>query len=425
MTAPAVVDPSVTALLAAAVWDDGTARHVAPLVPDETVSGAALVVLTAVRALVDLGVPVEPSSVHCRIVDDRMAGWDDARRWLLDLIGAPTPVGTVGWHLDRLRQQAARDRLTALATTVAQVAQGSELHDAVHTIRERLDRVDLGASTAPPSLADLTDAALNRLESGDTTRTLSTGLADLDKLLGGGLRPGQLVVVGARPGVGKSCLLTDLARAATNRGARVLLHSLEMARDEVWARHASATCRVPLDRLMSAALNEDDWTRIGRSLASASDDRLHVDDRPGVTVSDIAATARTVGPDLLGIDYLQLVRVAKPSGSRQEDVAGLSRGLKLLARDLRCPVVVAAQLNRGQTNRADSTPRMSDLRESGAIEADADVVLLLDRDDDDDTHGTTGRLDVAKNRSGPRGVVELAFHGAFASFASLHKWEQA
>lgn len=422
MTTPALVDPSVAALLSAAVWDDGTARHVAPLMPEETVSGSPMVVLSAVRALVETGVPVEPSSVHCRIVDDRLPGWDDARRWLLDLLSEPS-TGTPGWHLDRLRQIAARDRLTALSVTVAQAARG-DLHDAVHTIRERLDRVDLGASTAPPTLADLTQAAMDRLEAGDTTRTLSTGIADLDRLLGGGLRPGQLVVIGARPGVGKSVLITDLARAATTRGARVLLHSLEMPREEVWARHAAATCRVPLDRLMSATPTDDDWLRVGRGLAGTADDRLHVDDRPAVTVGDVAATGRTVGPDLLCVDYLQLLRVAKPSGSRQEDVAGLSRGLKLLARDLRCPVVVAAQLNRGQTNRADTRPRMSDLRESGAIEADADVVLLLDRDDDDDTHGTTGRLDVAKNRSGARGVVELAFHGAFASFEALPRWER-
>lgn len=411
---------SVDAVLTAAVWDDTAARRVAAHLPVEVVEGATQQrIVDAIGSLIDDGVPVDPTTVMARVRDQHLPGWDQALNHLLELVTSPIPAGTLGWHLDRLQQQAARQRLRTLAGRMSQHADDGDPADVVTLAREQLDRIDLGAASTPPSLADLTESYLQRLETADTTQTLPTGFADLDRMLAGGLRAGQLVVVGGRPAAGKSLLLAGFARAAAARGARSLLHSLEMPRQEVWDRHTASVASVPLDRIVSRRLTDDDWSRIGRTLPTISDVTVHVDDRPSVTVADVTRTARGMRPDLILIDYLQLLRPAKASGSRQEDVAGLSRALKLLARDLRCPVVVAAQLNRGQTQRADAAPRMSDLRESGAIEADADVVLLLHRDPGDETLGTTAQLIVAKNRSGETGTLQLAFLGHYARFGPL------
>lgn len=416
------MNESVDAVLAAAIWHDPIARQVVTDLPESVIDGAQRQrVLDALTSLMDAGATVDPFVVMARIRDQRQPGWDAALRHLNELVTLPSAPVTVGWHLSRLRQEAARTALRVVGAQVSQLADDADPFEASLVARDRLERVDLGSGSAPPSMADRLGAWLDALEAGDTTRTLPTGFRDVDALLSGGLRPGQLVVVGARPGVGKSILLGDLARAAVGRGARVLWHSLEMPVSEVQDRMGAAICRVPLDRLGSRS--RDVWDRVESRTSDLALPTLHVEDRPSVTVGDVHRTARAVRPDLLLIDYLQLIQPAKASGNRQEDVAGISRALKLLARDLRCPVVVAAQLNRALTSRSDTKPRLSDLRESGAIEADADVVLLLDRDPDDETQGTTAEVLVAKNRGGPTGTVSLAFMGHYASFGSL--WRTA
>lgn len=414
------MNASVTALLSAAVWHDEAARRVAVDLPTEVVNGPHSRILEAVQALVTEGVTVDPTTVLARLT--RMPGAEDAARALVELVTAGPHVGTVGWHLDQVHEDAARIRLRALGTAVEQAAETEDLHSAVGMLRERFDRVNLGTSTAPPTVADVVDDYLAGLDAHITARVLPTGLLDLDDLLGGGLRDGQLVVVGARPGVGKTVLLGGFAcHAALRESARVLLRSLEMSRTEVLTRYVSSETKVPLAHLISQDVTDDDWTSIARRLPALMSGHLHVDDRADLTVAGLHQQARSLRPDLIVVDYLQLIRPGKATGNRQEDVAAMTRALKLMARDLHCPVVIAAQLNRALTDRKDQTPRLSDLRESGAIEADADVVILLDRDPNDDTMGTTARALVEKNRSGPTGRVDLAFHGHYARFEAL-RW---
>lgn len=240
---------------------------------------------------------------------------------------------------------------------------------------------------------------------------LPTGWADLDDMLTGGLRPGHLVIIGARPSVGKSLVATELARQVAARGTGVLFASLEMSCDEVTNRIAASMTRVPLSTLTGGRANDEEMDRLGTLLARVADWPLHIDDRASVGVAgirgragDLARTPRGLG--LVVVDYLQLITPPDLRAPREQQVASFSRALKLLAKDLGVPVVALSQINRAPMMRADKRPLMSDLRESGAIEADADEILLLHREDEDPEEL---EVNVVKNRHGETGTVYLTW----------------
>lgn len=230
----------------------------------------------------------------------------------------------------------------------------------------------------------------------------------------GGWRPGALYVIGARPGVGKSVLGLQAAINMAAHGA-VALSSIEMTEAEIAARLVSQEANVPVGHLIDRKVTEDDWRRISTSHARMHALPIYVDDKTGVTPLNVRAHARTVGRRraLAGIvvDYLQLMTA--PRGDkrpRHEVVSDFSRQLKLMAKEMQVPVIALSQLNRGSEQRSDKRPSIADLRESGAVEQDADVVMLL--------HSTEERPDVlevgvAKNRHGQRGAFQLTFEGAY------------
>lgn len=413
-------EASLDVLLREACWDLPTARRVVAEVPEITCQAPPRFCLwNALAALVESDPEgLDPAMVMHRVTSDRLPGWDDTARWMADLTTGGFAAGTVGWHLNAVKEHAARLGLMQLADRARQAAEG-DVDEAVTLVRTGLDRIATRTVEAPPTVADLLMPHLERLETKDTTRRVGTGMPDLDERLAGGFRPGQLVVVGAATGAGKSLLLGGFARhAALREQVPVLFHSLEMGRDELMDRLLAAEARVNLQSLNARDLNEDDWSRLSRRLDAINTGQLFIDDNPTRTVADIAATAKPLRPALLCVDYVQLLTPTGKSNNRQEEVANLSRALKLLARDLRCTVIAAAQLNRAADQRSDKTPRLSDLRESGAIANDADVVLLLDRDENDDTLGSDASLIIAKQRGGPLGSVPLVFTGHHARFDS-------
>ncbi len=239
-------------------------------------------------------------------------------------------------------------------------------------------------------------------------------------MLAGGLRPGHLLIVGARPAVGKSVVASVIAHAVARRGVGTLFCSLEMSRDEVTDRVAADIASVDVGRLTRRELRPEDWERLKTAQASASGWPLKVVDRADQTVSGVRARARDVsrrkgGLGLVVVDYLQLMKPSDSKAPRQEQVASISRGLKLLAKEMQVPVVALAQVNRGPMNRTDKRPAMSDLRESGSIEADADEIVLLHRDDKE----SPGEIEfiVEKNRHGRTGTVALAWAPHFSRVA--------
>ncbi|MGS2615109.1 DnaB-like helicase C-terminal domain-containing protein [Micromonospora sp. LZ34] len=257
---------------------------------------------------------------------------------------------------------------------------------------------------------------------------LTTGLYDLDDLLNGGLRGGQLVLIAGRPGSGKSVLTMDIARHnALRHGKGVEVFNLEMGRSEVLMRVLAAETGVPFNHLRRGHVDEAGWTAINRKGSDISESGLHIDDFANQTLTSIRARARKRAQrgtlDLIVVDYLQLLTTGRRVESRQQEVAEISRGLKLLAKELNVPVIACSQLNRGNEQRSDKRPQLSDLRESGAQEQDADIVILLHRPDYHDKEcERAGEADliVAKHRGGATDTVTVAAQlnqMRFASFA--------
>jgi replicative DNA helicase len=291
----------------------------------------------------------------------------------------------------------------------------------IDAIRQGLDAaVSREIGRALPTVGDLLIEHLEELEQplGDED-AVPPPYADLMAMLPG-LRPGQLVVVGARPGVGKSVVSLDWARyAAIQLKLPVLYVSLEMSNAEIMNRLIAAEARVDLGRINAHALTDDDRKRIAAAQGRIFDAPLVLDDSPHVTVGHIRARlrgmARTAPCRLLIIDYLALMTAPKAE-SREREVAELSRALKLIAKEFEVPIIAAHQLNRESTKRADKRPALADLRESGAVEQDADIVILLHREDIHDRESPrAGEIDIAveKNRNGPRGLAVAAFQGHF------------
>jgi len=279
---------------------------------------------------------------------------------------------------------------------------------------------------------ELINQALDHLErlydSPEDVTGLATGYAELDHLLTG-LQPSSLYVVGGRPSMGKTAFALGAAEhAAVETQRPVLVFSLEMGAMEVMLRVLSSRSRVNSSNMRTGRLDMADWDKITRAVERITEAPLWIDDNPNVTVMEIRARARRLRSQLgdLGlvvVDYLQLMTGRHNADNRQVEVAEISRGLKILARELKCPVLALSQLSRSLEMRQNKRPQLSDLRESGAIEQDADVVMFIYRDEmynpeNTDTSGTA-EIIVAKNRNGPTATRTLAFLPRFAKFANF------
>lgn len=265
---------------------------------------------------------------------------------------------------------------------------------------------------------ELVDEALTNLESIQNRESafagIPTGFRDVDALLSG-LQPGNLVIVAARPGVGKSSFATNLARnVAVDSRVPVAMFSLEMSRWEIGMRLLCGEARVPWDSIRNKRVGADDWSRIVQAAESLHDAPLSIIDSGNVTIVDIRSKTRRLrtgrpGLGLIIVDYLQLMSHHRRVDNRQQEIADISRNLKLLAKEMDIPVIAVSQLNRDPERRQDKRPQLSDLRESGALEQDADVVMFIHRDDADPSKKGVADLIVAKHRNGPTDTIPLTF----------------
>jgi replicative DNA helicase len=235
-----------------------------------------------------------------------------------------------------------------------------------------------------------------------------------------------MIVLAARPAVGKSTLGLDIARhAAIHKNKCAVIFSLEMSKSEITMRMLSAEARVGLNSIRSGQLSDDDWAKLARRMGEISDAPLFIDDSPNLSMMEIRAKARRLKQrhdlKLIVIDYLQLMTSGKKVENRQQEVSEFSRQLKLMAKELDIPVIAISQLNRGSEQRTDKRPQLSDLRESGSIEQDADVVILLHREDMYDSQSRQGEADlhVAKHRNGPTRTIKVSAQLHFARFADM------
>lgn len=320
--------------------------------------------------------------------------------------------GSVEYYAGLVARDADLRGLTACGQRIAQLGTlDRDPEELIEEARTLLDKAPRRATAELVSMSDVMAAAVERTEHPEVGVPWPWDVNDL--LLP--LAPGRLYVVGARPGIGKSLFGQGLAVDFARRGHRVAFASLEMSREELGQRMLAQVASVDLGRMLRGQVPEQDWERLSRAASHLNGLPILMDDTPSQTIAHVRRHARDVkrrgGLGLVVLDYLQIVVPRDRRTPRQEQVAEMSRALKLLARDLEVPVVAMAQVNRGSLQSADKRPNMGHLRESGAIEADADVVILLHQDPD-----LPGQLDVMveKQRNGPKGVRPLMISGHYS-----------
>ncbi len=383
------------------------------------------------------GEPADPLTVAAQLTKEHQLQKAGGAGYLHALVSSP--ASGKSWHKDAKRVQA----LAVLRRTREAAAHIENL--AAEGTAENADRIadtaqaEIFAATThrraglPPtySLGEVMEETLDEIEAigsrnGPLTG-ISTGFADLDSLTGG-LRPGQLAVIAARPAIGKSTLALDLLRAACIRqnlpGA---LFTRETRRTDVSMQLLAAEARVALHHMRSGSMNDDDWTRLARRMPEVSTAPLYIQDDAYATFTDLRAQCRRLCSQrdlqLIVVDALHLLTYGtRPFASRYEEISEISRCLKLLAMELSVPVVAVSELNRGPEQRPDKKPMLNDLRDSGALEDNADIVILIHREDayeKDSPRAGEADFIVAKHRHGPTATITVAFQGHYGRFVDM------
>ncbi len=358
------------------------------------------------------------------------AGGADYLHTLTSIV--PT-AANAAFYAQIVAEKATLRRLVEVGTKIAQLgyANEGEVEDLVNQAQNDVYGVMRGASKEDVvDLSTSLEAAINEIEfaqsRGGEMTGVPTGFAELDEMTHG-LHGGQFVILAARPAVGKSTLALDFARnAAIKHKKATVFFSLEMGRAEIAMRMLSAESQIPLQNLRKGAVGDSDWSRIAQVRGNINDAPLFIDDSPNMTLVEIRAKARRlmsrVDLKMIVIDYLQLMTSGKKVESRQQEVSEFSRALKLLAKELNVPVIAISQLNRNSEQTKDKKPEISQLRESGSLEQDADVVILLHREAQyEKDHPRAGEADLilAKQRNGPTGTVVVAFQGQYSRFMNM------
>ncbi|MEO6822648.1 MAG: replicative DNA helicase [Candidatus Nanopelagicales bacterium] len=353
--------------------------------------------------------------------------------YLHTLVASVPTAANADYYARIVRERAILRRLVEAGTRITQLAYAGEgdvdqlvdrAQAAVYDVTDKRTSEDyLPMSEIMPATLEEIDAIANR---GGVLAGVPTGFADLDRYTNG-LHPGQMIVIAARPAIGKSTIGLDLARSASvKHGLTSAIFSLEMSRNEIAMRLLSAEAGIALNHLRGGTMGEADWNKLARKIGTVSEAPLFIDDSPNLTMMEIRAKCRRLKQRhdlrLVVIDYLQLMSSGKKVESRQQEVSEFSRSIKLLAKELEVPVVAISQLNRGPEQRTDKRPMISDLRESGSIEQDADMVLLLHREDAYERESPrAGEADIilAKHRNGPTATVTVAFQGHYSRFVDM------
>jgi len=335
---------------------------------------------------------------------------------------------------------ALRRRMIGAASTIANLAY--EQDENINVVIDRAEKALFSISEERTTrdlvpVKEIAKSYLDRIEElharGDDVIGVPTSFTDLDKVLGG-LNKSDLIIVAARPGMGKTSLQISIAQTAARRfNKRVAIFSLEMSGEQLVQRMIAAETRIDSQRLRRGDLKEHEWPIFYEAIGRISETQIFIDDTPSITSMQLRTKARRLYAehdlDLIMIDYLQLMQSEHTSNNRVQEISEISRGLKGLARELDIPVVAASQLSRAVEQRQDKRPQLSDLRDSGSIEQDADVVIFIYRDEyynpETSERPNIAEINVAKHRNGPTASVDLYWHGQLATFRNLQRQEIA
>ncbi|MEY9870812.1 replicative DNA helicase [Streptacidiphilus sp. MAP12-33] len=414
---------------------DAIADVVEVLKPGDYYRPAHELIHGAILDLYARGEPADPITVASELVKRGEITRVGGPSYLHTLVNSVPTAANAEYYAEIVHERAVLRRLVEAGTRIAGMGYAAEgdvdeivnrAQAEIYAVTEQRTNEDY----AP--LGDIMEGALDEIESiGSRSGQMSgvpTGFADLDSLTNG-LHPGQMIVVAARPAMGKSTLALDFARSCSvKHKIPSVFFSLEMGRNEIAMRLLSAEARVALHHMRTGAMTDEDWTRLARRMQDLNDSPLYIDDSPNLSMMEIRAKCRRLKQRndlrLVVIDYLQLMQNggSRRAESRQQEVSEMSRNLKLLAKELELPVIALSQLNRGPEQRTDKRPMVSDLRESGSIEQDADMVILLHREDayeKESPRAGEADLIVAKHRNGPTATITVAFQGHYSRFVDM------
>lgn len=393
---------------------------------------------TIYNAILDLyarGEPADPITTAAELTKRGEIARIGGTPYLHTLVNAVPTAANAEYYAEIVHERAVLRRLVEAGTRITQMgyAADGDVDEIVNNAQAEIYAVtEQRTSEDYLPLGDIMEGALDEIEAiGSRSGQMSgvpTGFTDLDSLTNG-LHPGQMIVIAARPAMGKSTLALDFARTCSiaNKMPSVIF-SLEMGRNEIAMRLLSAEARVALHHMRSGTMTDDDWTKVARRMSDVTEAPLYIDDSPNLSMMEIRAKCRRLKQRndlrLVVIDYLQLMQSggSRRPESRQQEVSDMSRNLKLLAKELEVPVIALSQLNRGPEQRTDKKPMVSDLRESGSIEQDADMVILLHREDayeKESPRAGEADLIVAKHRNGPTATITVAFQGHYSRFVDM------
>ena len=395
------------------------------------------IVYDTILDLYGRGEPADPVTVSAELTRTGQLMRVGGTPYLHTLISSVPTAANAGFYAEIVAERATLRRLVEAGTRIVQLGygaaagQGGDVDEVVDRAQAEIyDVTERRTSEDYVRLEQLLQGTMDEIDAissrGGQSIGVPTGFSELDQITNG-LHPGQMVIIAARPAIGKSTLALDFSRACSiKHGLTSAIFSLEMSKSEITMRLLSAEAKVPLHHMRSGHMSDDDWARLARRMGEVADAPLYIDDSPNLTMMEIRAKSRRLKQRhdlrLVVVDYLQLMTSGKRVENRQVEVSEFSRSLKLLAKELEVPVIAISQLNRGPEQRTDKKPLLSDLRESGSLEQDADMVVLLHREDAYERESPrAGEADLilAKHRNGPTGMVTVAFQGHYSRFVDM------
>ncbi|MEH6991368.1 replicative DNA helicase [Neobacillus drentensis] len=404
------------------------------LIPEDFYRASHQKIFNAMLKLNDEGKVVDLVTVTEELAAAKLIEDTGGVSYLSELASSVPTAANIEYYARIVEEKSLLRRLIRTATEIA--SDGYSREDEVEALLSEAEKNILAVAQRKNAgsfhnIKDVLVRTYDNIEEmhnrvGDITG-ISTGFAELDRMTAGFQR-NDLIIVGARPSVGKTAFALNIAaNVATKTGENVAIFSLEMGAEQLVMRMLCSEGNIDAQRLRTGSLTDDDWGKLTMAMGSLSNSGIFIDDTPGVRISDIRSKCRRLqqehGLGMILIDYLQLILGSGRSGeNRQQEVSEISRSLKQLARELKVPVIALSQLSRGVEQRQDKRPMMSDIRESGSIEQDADIVAFLYRDDYYDKESENKNIIeiiIAKQRNGPTGTVSLAFVKEYNKFVNL------
>ncbi len=410
------------------------------LSPEHFYSEANAKIFETLQELNDEDKPIDITIVTNKLSEKKILSQVGNVEYLSEIIDSVPSASNVEYYISIVKEKMIGRKIIETATDIANDAYVSEdsIYDVLENAEMKMLRIGNMRKTSEfQRIQDVAYRAQENLEKlaeqGSEITGLATGFSEFDKLTAG-LQPSQFIIIAARPAMGKTAFALNLATyAATHSNKSVAVFNLEMSAEQLANRILQSLGQIDGGKMRTGRLEHNDWKRLNEAISQLSDTNLFLDDTPGITIGEIRSKCRRLansdkGLGLVVIDYLQLITgPSKSAGNRQQEVSDISRNLKTMALELGIPVIALAQLSRAVEQREDKRPIMSDLRESGSIEQDADIVSFLYRDDyynkeaRREDNASISEFIIGKNRSGPTTTVELLFKKDTSTFVNFQR----